>query len=267
VFPSIDIRVRTGLVIIPPSSGRRWITTFDETDLPELPAWFCELILADRKPPAPNNSKSGGLILSDQETPSEPEKKRIKVNSAWRLPAFGKDILKFDPAPIPKKVMYRLRISKNYGSLWHKDSPYLRDQSNSCYEYYLCRLGFSYGLSTNQVMTLIQLWWSFHKITGKIDRLVRKTIPDAWEAVKERVEEFQRRKQAEKHKKENNKTVTRIIRFLLDRESASPSELEKALELSHSAAQMALKRMSARGLIERCGRGVYRVVICDETGT
>jgi hypothetical protein len=46
VFPGIDIRVRTGLVVIPPSTGRRWITTFDETDLPILPPWFCDLILS-----------------------------------------------------------------------------------------------------------------------------------------------------------------------------------------------------------------------------
>lgn len=48
MFPGIDVSVIGGLVAIPPSAGREWIQSFDDLDFPELPVWFCELVLAER---------------------------------------------------------------------------------------------------------------------------------------------------------------------------------------------------------------------------
>lgn len=123
-YGGIDIRVRTGNVVIPPSMGRSWIKTLDEADLQELPTWFCDLILLDQK-----KTKKAKVDPFKAEKP-----KRIK-----------KEALKFEPAPISKKTMFFLRTkARNYYFLWDRESPYLKDQSNSCYEYHLCKMGFCY---------------------------------------------------------------------------------------------------------------------------
>jgi hypothetical protein len=44
-FPSIDLRTSTGNVLLPPSFGRTWITTFEEAPMQYLPSWICELIV------------------------------------------------------------------------------------------------------------------------------------------------------------------------------------------------------------------------------
>ena len=46
----------------------------------------------------------------------------------------------------------------------------------------------------------------------------------------------------------------------------SPAEIERDLELKHATVQMQLKRMIEKGLIEKRGRGKYRLVVLDETG-
>jgi hypothetical protein len=41
IFPGVDLRVKEGLVVIPPSAGRVWIESPEDSDVPELPIWFC----------------------------------------------------------------------------------------------------------------------------------------------------------------------------------------------------------------------------------
>jgi hypothetical protein len=241
VFPSIDIRVKTGLVVIPPSVGRQWITTFDEAETPELPEWFCRLILADRK------------------IPNEPASRPHKP--ATITPPATKQHCSFNRAPISKREWCRLQAARDFRALWTRQASVLKDRSNSSYEYWLCRLGFRRGLTAQQVATLILSWWSFHDIDGKKERLLRKTIPNAWRAVREYVEDYQAKQQA----KEAGKTVNRILTYLLDHEAASPSELETALNLPHSKVQKALGRMVTKRLIEKIGRAKYRVLVTDET--
>jgi hypothetical protein len=174
-----------------------------------------------------------------------------------------KEFLTFHPALISEQATYRFRTSRNYKALWNRMSLNLNDQSNSCYEYHIAKMGFHVGLNPYQVMTMIQDWWKHHHIEGKIDRLVRYTIPNAWAASKDYVENYQAEQAEKKQKKFDNKTTTRILGYLIDYESVS--DMKKDLGLNHSTAQMALRRMVAQGLIEKIGRGRYRLIVVDET--
>ena len=45
VLAGLDIRIKKGMVAIPPAARREWIESFDDVALPILPDWFCELLL------------------------------------------------------------------------------------------------------------------------------------------------------------------------------------------------------------------------------
>ena len=233
--------------------------TFDETDLPILPPWFCNLILSRFR------KESRTTKANDRSNPSATSSysytKECDISET-----VTKDVFKFEPASLSEQETYRFRTSRNYKPLWNKQSLDLKDRSNSSYEYHIAKMGFHVGLNPYQVMTVIRDWWRHHQIEGKIDRLVRYTLLNAWEASKEYVKNYQAVQAAKTQEKFDGKTVNRILGYLLDNESASLSELEKELGLKHSTAQMALKRMCAKGnVIEKIGRGRYRVMVVDET--
>jgi DNA-binding MarR family transcriptional regulator len=162
--------------------------------------------------------------------------------------------------------MYFLRTkARNFYPLSDRDLKRLKDQTNSSYEYQLCKMGFCYGLNVNEVMTLIRDWWRKHHIGGKIDRLLRKTLPNALEKSKPYIERYEAKQAAKRQEKLESKTAYKIIVYLMDRE-VSPAEIERDLELKHATVQMQLKRMIEKGLIEKRGRGKYRLVVLDETG-
>jgi hypothetical protein len=125
--------------------------------------------------------------------------------------------------------------------------------------------GFRIGLNANQVMSLISVWWSHHGIERKIDRLVSWTLPNAQEAERPYVENYKAERAAKKQKKLEGKTFYRIIAYMSDRESVSSADIERDLGLPHSTVPMQLKRMAAKKLIEKSGRGRYRLLVVDET--
>ena len=101
--------------------------------------------------------------------------KESKEGDPAKLKRKKKETLKFAPVPISKSKMYLLRSkAPNYYPLWDRDLKRLKDQTNSSYEYQLCKMGFCYGLNVNEVMRLIQMWWSHHHIQGKVDRLLTR---------------------------------------------------------------------------------------------
>jgi hypothetical protein len=235
-LPGVDVRVKGGLVVIPPDTNRQWIESPDDLDIPELPAWFCDLLLADRRVSNANRAESG----SDVGT-------RRRAQSA----DAANDILR---AHIPARQWFTLRCSPGFWQLWCRNRL-MRDTSNSGYEFSIARVGYRCGLSTEQVAALVSAWWSRHNIHGNYDRLTKRIMPVALETVREYVESFQ----AEREAKQAGKTVNRILGLLRTLTSAAPSEIASNLDMPTNTVVKALGRMTCKGQLIHAAAGEYQI--------
>jgi hypothetical protein len=241
VFPGIDIRVKGGLVVIPPSSGRMWIESPDDLAISELPTWFCQLMLQKR-----------GL------TTRTPAEKRPNVSCSAPTYTFSdrqerkSASVQIVREPIPTRLRFRLRKSGDFVGLWNRTRR-LSDETNSSYEFALAVYAFLRGLTHGQVATLITAWWAKHSIQGKLDRLDRKIIPNAWDATRGDVEAFQAQREA----KTAGKTRNRILAYISQHGPATPAQVAAALSIRRKSANMAMIRLTRTGKLQTAKAGAY----------
>ena len=145
---------------------------------------------------------------------------------------------------IEDRVWFRLWRSGDFRSLWNRTRQF-RDGSASSYEFALAKYGFHCGLTFNQVVSLIGMWWHKQSLEGELDRLVKRIIPDAYAQSQEAIQAYETA-QAEK---KAAKTTNRILAYLEGRESATPAEIAKALNRRRNTIIQACRRMAKAGSI------------------
>jgi len=244
VFPGIDVRVMGGLVVIPPSSGRDWIESLDDVALPELPIWFCELMMTERV----KLKSTPAVVLPNGKT---------APNTTSRSDRERRDKVSLEivRAHIPDRMWFRLRTSGDFWGLWNK-TRLLRDRSNSSYEFALSVYAFLRGLSTDQVTALITAWWAKHRLRGNMERVTRKIVPAAQEATLERVEAFK----VQQEEKAAGKTANRILLYLTEHAFSTPGQVAGALSIDRKTANMSMIRLVRSGVLHTSPGGQYSCI-------
>ncbi len=276
-LPGIDVRVRGGLVVIPPSPGRMWLESFDDLALEELPEWFLHELLDGRdsgpdgasgqfypkkgmnidsslhQPPGPVNTSVRTLTNTDASVPKQSGSRTDADYIGTNADACGHKPVKRKRIPVAiqninRSTWCKLFRSRGFAAVWNRRADF-RDQSNSAYEFSLCIRGYRAGLTTAQVVGLVSAWWAHHSLTSDITRLAQRIAPAAWEQVREYVEQYRAAQEATK----KAKTRDRILAILSGR-TMTPAEIAKALNITRNTAKLACRRMTAAGQLSHTGQ-------------
>lgn len=234
VLPSVDLRVKGGMVCLPPSKGRMWIESLDDCDLPELPSWFCELILDGR---AQSSTHTG-------QTESATDKGGLgQVVHVPHVPHFP-------GAGIKPNQWYSLFHSRDFLQVWSRARKMPRDNSQSSFEFSLSMRAFGLEWSREQVVTLLRTWWTTHGLAGDETRLVRRIFPGAWKASREFKEGREQDARDKQAAKVAAKTRTKILDYLRTHGPSTPKEVAIGIGITRAAAKMQLHRSGILPLVD-----------------
>lgn len=222
------------------STGRKWLVSPEEIEIPTLPDWFCDELLEGKDTSIPDEDHSG----------TESDQHGINLSAT---------VLSLDGMGISRHDRFRVFHSPGFWQVWNQTVSFPRDNSDSAFEFSLSERTLAYGLTPGQVLGLIRCWRSQRGKAGKEGRYIRKILPDAIIAAAPSIRAFREREAAKKAAKLVRKTRTKILAFLGQHGPSTPAQIVEGIgSKSSPAVRMQLLRMTETYILSHV-RPLYAV--------